>query len=120
MLKRLGTLLITVAMVATIFAGCGKKDTGNVTLKWILFNAKQKDAEMVEEAVNKELAKHMDNTKLEIVYETGLGSKWSMMMAAKEEYDIAWTGYTLNMGTALSDGTYMALGELVEKYAPNI
>lgn len=120
MLKRLGTLLVTVAMVATIFAGCGKKDTVNVTLKWILFNAKQKDAEMVEEAVNKELAKHMDNTKLEIVYETGLGSKWSMMMAAKEEYDIAWTGYTLNMNTALADGTYMALSDLVDKYAPNI
>ena len=71
MLKRLGTLLVTVAMVATIFAGCGKKDTGNVTLKWILFNAKQKDAEMVEEAVNKELAKHMDGAWSKMVYDDG-------------------------------------------------
>ena len=49
MLKKSLSLLLAVCMVAFVFAGCGKKvDTSKeVTLKWILFNAEQQDADVV-------------------------------------------------------------------------
>lgn len=122
MLKKSLSLLLAVCMVAFVFAGCGKKvDTSKeVTLKWILFNAEQQDADVVEKEFNKQLEKFIPNTKLDIVFDTGIGSKWSMLMAAKEEYDIAWTGYTLGMSGALNDGTYMPLNDLVKDYGPAI
>lgn len=122
MLKRWFTAILSVVMLVTAFAGCGKKaDTSKeVTLKWILFNAEQKDADMVEKEFNEKLEKLLPNTKLEIVYETSLGSKWSMLMAAKEEYDIAWTGYTLDMNQEVNSGTYSPLNDLVADYGPHI
>ena len=97
MFKKLLSTALAALMIVACFAGCkGKADTSKeVTLKWILFNAQQKDSELVQEEFNKQLKSLLPNTKVEIVYETALGSKWSMLMAAKEEYDIAWTGYTI-------------------------
>ncbi len=122
MLKKLLSAVLAALLTATCFAGCkGKADTSKeVTLKWILFNAQQKDSELVQEEFNKQLKSLLPNTKVEIVYETALGSKWSMLMAAKEEYDIAWTGYTLDMNEAVNSGTYMKLNDLVNDYGPNI
>lgn len=122
MLKKLLSSLLAVSLLALVFAGCGKRaDTSSqVTLKWILFNAEQQDADLVEKEFNKQLEKLIPNTKLDVIYDTGIGSKWSMLMAAKEEYDIAWTGYTLGMSGALNDGTYMPLNDLVEEYGPAI
>ena len=122
MFKKLLSTALAALMIVACFAGCkGKADTSKeVTLKWILFNAQQKDSELVQEEFNKQLKSLLPNTKVEIVYETALGSKWSMLMAAKEEYDIAWTGYTLDMDEAVNSGTYMKLNDLVKDYGPNI
>ena len=122
MLKKVLSAVLVLLLCLSAFAGCGSEaDTSKqVTLKWILFNAEQKDAQVVLKEVNKQLETLLPNTQLEIIYETSLGSKWSMLMAAKEEYDIAWTGYTLDMNDAVNGGTYTALNDLVEEYAPNI
>lgn len=122
MLKKCLALLSAVFVFAASLAGCGNKvdNSKEVTLKWILPTAHQKDTDTVMEKFNEQLSKLLPNTKLEMVFETSLGDKWSMLMAAKEEYDIAWAGYQMDMNDAVNNGTYMKLNDLVKEYGPNI
>lgn len=122
MLKKWFAIVLSLVTLLSVLSGCGKKVDASkeVTLKWILFNNEQKDSAAVGAEFNKQLAKLLPNTKLEVVYQPSIGSKWSMLMAAKEEYDIAWSGYTLDMNEAVNSGTYTPLNDLVKDYGPHI
>lgn len=123
MRKRIACIVFCLLMVASVFAGCGDKGADmskEVTLKWVIQQGEQKDANEVLGLINDKLGELLPNTKLEFVWEPNMASKWSMWMAAKTKYDLAWTGYTFDMMSECLNDSYTDLTDLVEEYGPNI
>ena len=125
MKKLINTVLAAMLVLATTVGLCscgGKVDTSKqVTLKWIINFEEQSDMKKVMEKFNSVLSEKLPNTKLELVcagYD--MASKWSMYMSAGESYDICWTGYDFDIESEIKKGSYQPLGDLVNKYAPNI
>lgn len=123
MRKRIACIVFCLLMVLSVFAGCGDKGADmskEVTLKWVIQQGEQKDANEVLGLINDKLGELLPNTKLEFVWEPNMASKWSMWMAAKTKYDLAWTGYTFDMMSECLNDSYTDLTDLVEEYGPNI
>ena len=122
MKKRIVTLLIALAMLATCFAGCEKKTAGGdglYTVDWyFVCNEVPKDLDSVEAKVN-EYLKDKIGAKLKMHYLTWsqYEEKLNMMNAGGEKYDICWTcgdSYKLNVAKR----AYLETNDLMDKYAP--
>ncbi len=122
-MKKIVSMLLLIAMMAALFAGCGgnSADTSKqVNLKWAINWTEQKDADKVQALVNEKLKDLLPNTTIEFVWEPTIDTKWSLWMASKAEYDLAYRGYTTDMLVEYEAGTYTQLDDLVEEYAPHI
>lgn len=124
MMKKILCLALALLMLVGIFAGCGEKKTGDdggeVTLKWVMPWYMQDDYDLVSEEINKKLGELMPNTKLELILDMSMASKWSLWMAGRTPFDIALSQYTNDLGTEINKNAYLPLDDLIEQYAPTI
>ncbi len=119
--------LTLVAASVLSFAGC-KKENGaspdkEVTLKWILSGSgKQLDSDEVWNLFNEKLKEKLPNTKVEFenISTSDYAEKWKLIAASREEVDMAWQGWMIDYEQEVKNGSYLALDELMEKYAPNL
>lgn len=119
MLKKVLSITLSVLMLVSVMscmAGCGEKST---TVKWAISWFGQKDEGKVLEVFNKRLEKLLPGVQLEFIEFNS--EKWTQQMAAGEAMDIAWTGYRVNMDAEITNGSYMALNDLITKEkTPNL
>lgn len=149
-MKKALALILTLAMLVCVFAGCGKQteqaletstaattetaqpaeeteavstELEPVTLKWYYVGDEMEGSADVLKAFNKKLADVLPNTTLEIVYVgsyTPYFEQWPLLLAGGEEMDIAWEGWGTNLAQDAEDGNVLPLSELMNKYAPNL
>lgn len=128
-MKKLISIMAVIALVATVFAGCGgkkktevAKDDPNkqVTLTVAIPFGKQKDSDAVQTEINKKLEKLLPNTKIELMLEASMAEKWPLWMSTQKSIDIAHSGYVTVLENEILNKTYEPLNDLVSEYAPNI
>jgi len=122
-MKRILALAICILLAVCLFAGCGGGGADpdkNVTLVWAMSSSKQEDFDKVNEKIQEKLAELLPNTKLELMLDTSMASKWSLWMAGGEVIDIAHAGYVTDIQTEINAESYMPLDDLIEEYAPTI
>ena len=118
-MKKLLAVILCAFMVFSLCACTGNGSTGKKVIKWYTVTGDQKDQDAVFEKFNEELGELMTGVEVEF-YRGELTDKWASWMAAGEQIDIAWTGYSFNMVDQILKKSYQPLDELIEKYAPNI
>lgn len=121
-MKKLFAFLLCVVLVLS-FTACGSKnesDSDQVTLKMMLGSYEQNDHQKVEDKINERLKTLFPNTKLDIMYDISMGSRWSLYMAGEEVIDIADSGYHTSLATEIAADSYLPLNDLINDYAPNI
>ena len=120
-----GALVLSVAL-SSFLAGCGKKggDDPNeqVTLKWVYMGDKKQDTEKVWAAFNEKLKEYLPNTQVEFEVIPGAeyAEKWKLKAAAREEIDIAWTGYTSTYVDEIANGSFMDITDLLDEYGKDV
>ena len=122
-MKKLLALVMALMLIVCVFAGCGGGgDDGSteVTLKWAIGQSEQPDYPTVMEAVNKELETLLPNTKLELMLDAQLGTKWSLWMAGGTAIDLVHSGCYTDLYTEIAKHSYFGLNDLIKEYAPNI
>lgn len=123
MFKKIVAAVLAGMLICVSFAGCGSsKDDGSeqVNVTWVINQDKQADTDVVEKEINNKLAELLPNTTLEIVHSPKMFDKWSMWMAAKQSYDIAYQGFQCDMLSEVYKDSYIELDDLIDQYAPNI
>jgi putative aldouronate transport system substrate-binding protein len=130
-IKKLGrtlALVLALCMVFAAFVGCGKKEktfeasTDEVTLKWVMGGVgKLPDSDAVWAEFNKELQKLLPNTtvEFEVIPYSEFAEKWNLMAASREQVDIVWAGYMLDLKEEVRKGSFMELDALME-FAPDV
>lgn len=93
-----------------------------VTLKWLLMGTEQKDSNAVWAKYNEELQKVLPNTTVnfQLVASSEYAKKWQLLAASGEDLDLAWTGWLIDYNSEISKGAYIALDDLIDKYAPDM
>lgn len=142
-LRKFAVVAVALSVAASVaFAGCGKsggestqtvttqKETTKqveapkqVNLKWVLGGpGKQQDSDKVWEEFNKKLQEKLPNTTVEfdVIPFSEYGEKWKLMAASGDEIDLAWTGWMIGYVDEVGKGAYIALDDLIDKYAPDI
>lgn len=66
-MKRLLSAVLTVLMLATVFAGCGGSNSGKVELVWASYSRQLEDSKMVLGEFNKQLAEVLPNTSIKMI-----------------------------------------------------
>jgi putative aldouronate transport system substrate-binding protein len=128
--KKIISAIVLLALLASLgLSGCKKESVSNssknkpVNLTWVMQGDKQKNSDAVWAEFNKKLAQKLPNTTLtiEMVPSNSYADKIQMMIAANENYDIMWAsdwcGAYLDK---VNGGAFMAIGDLLDKYAPHI
>lgn len=124
-IKRVATLMLSVVMVAGICAcvpGCGgskvqprRKDGEKVTIKWDVGYNDQEDTEKVLKAVNEKL-QNFERTKGITLELTSVNPEnYVQQMAAGDEMDIVWTGYSYKMAEVVESNGYLPLNDYITK-----
>ncbi len=122
-MKKLLALIMALMLVVCVFAGCGgggDDGSSEVILKWAIGQSEQPDTPKVLEEFNKQLANYLPNTKLELILDAQIASKWSLWMAGGTAIDIAHAGYHTDLYSEIAKHSYMPLNDLVKEYGPNI
>lgn len=127
MKNRIVLLLCVAALLLpalSVFAS-GKTETAKqqVNLKWVFFkDGKNKDDALVHAEFNKQLAKYMPNTTVELdaIPYAEYKEKYSLMMAAQENVDLVWTGYLFDVDEEINKGAYLPLNKLLTENAPKL
>lgn len=115
-LAKLAVLSVVCAVVALMFSSCKKPEENSnktVTLKWATAWYGQKDEAKVLEQVNKKLETLLPGVKIEFIEFNA--NTWTQKMAAKEQVDIAFTGYLVNMEAELKNRVYTPLNDYITK-----
>ncbi len=129
--KKLVSLGLAGLMLCSAFTGCGKDGTNGadvakddpdkeVTLVVAMPDGKQKDADAVVEAINKELETLLPNTKIEMLFDGSMADKWSLWMSTKKKIDLAHSGYATVLEDEVRKESYLALDDYIEEYAPTL
>ncbi len=123
-MKRITCLIMAVLMIGAIFAGCGGGTAADpdksVTLTWVMSETEGSEMDKVVGKANEMLETLLPNTKIELVLDNSMASKWSLWMAGGKIFDIAHSGFSTDLQTEINNGAYMALDELIDEYAPTI
>lgn len=122
---RLLAAVTCLSLVLGSAAGCGKKAnntiaeddaSSQVQLKWVLGGLGQlKDSQTVWEEFNKKLSDYLPNTTVsfEVIPYSDYAEKWRLMSASKEQTDLVWVGWMLNLYEEAQKGSLMALDDLI-------
>lgn len=123
-MKKIVSLLLIAVLVISLLAGCGGKefsDSGeDVTLKWVIPMDSQTDLSLVQDKINEVLPKYLPNTQLELVCDGAMEEKWSLWIAGKTSFDIACSGFAMDLFTEIQKKSFVALNDLIDEYAPTI
>ena len=127
-MKKILALLLAVLMVASLFAGCGSKDTGTKaatdeipTLKWVTVGSgmpSNYDAwkANMDKYLEEKIGAHID---IEVVGWGDWDTRRNMIVSTNEPYDIMFT----NNGTFYNDvamGAFADISGLLEANAPKL
>ena len=118
---------MAIVLLVSCFAGCGGKSGGKftddeskeVTLRFVFDFSPQKDLSLVNDELNKLVAKKLPNTKLEIICDS-LSDKWQLWMAGDTSFDIASFGLNLSLLEEITKNSFIELDELIDTYAPTV
>lgn len=126
-MKRLLAVLLTLVMAFGV-AGCNgnsnKKgaDSGKVpTLTWYVPGDPQNDIDEINQAAS-EITREKIGANIEIKFiDTGAyKERISMNMASSAEFDLCFIGYLYPYSDAVNMGGLLEIGDLLEKYAPDL
>ncbi|MDO4742468.1 MAG: hypothetical protein Q4B04_00325 [bacterium] len=125
MVKRLFALVLVLVLALSVSACGGTKLASleddpdkKVELVWATTHLGHQDDEIVWKQFNKNLQKLLPNTTVDFIELNA--ENWSNWMAAKKQIDIAWTGYSFDMKSLITNRSYLGLNKLIDMYAPNI
>lgn len=132
--KRVLSIVLAVIMLVGVCAcvpGCGggskiqerRKDGEKVTITWDVgsFCCDQTDTEAVMKVVNEKLQQFEQTKGLEIKLVGVNPANYIQQMAAGEEMDIVWSGYSYNMTEVILSNGYLPLNDYITKEDyPNI
>ena len=109
----------------TVAAATTQAETGQkpVTLNyWIIGPGKQKDSDEVWAEYNKEVQKYLPHVTVNISVIDGdvYKDNWARAMAAREQVDLAWTGWLINKQEEANKGSIMPLDDLLNEYGQHI
>ncbi len=125
-IKRTVSVFLALSMITGICAclpGCSgsggikerRKDGEELTITWDVGYEDQKDTKAVFEVINKKL-QQFDRTKgLTIKPIQIKPANYIQQMAAGEEMDIVWTGYSYNMTEMILSDAYLPLNDYITK-----
>lgn len=130
---KLTTVLISVLMISSIFAGCGAKDNSKdvinkegealkeVTLKFYMFGDKKAETDNVWNKISEQYKDKL-NVKFDINFIPGsdYAQKLTVMAASGDTWDMNFDGDWLSYYQMINKGAYMDLTELLPKYAPDL
>lgn len=122
MLKRAGLLFLCFLVASTMLMGCKKEQNveSNDKLLWYARINKQTANEEVFQKAN-EMAKEKLGIGLDIVALEDYDTKIQVINASGEDYDIVYTSGTINnYYKNVGDENFLALDELLPKYAPKL
>ncbi len=127
MFKRGLLVVLSILLVITSLAGCGSKETSAddvVTLKWMLPSGHyslEAEAE-VEALFNEKLAEELPGIQVELekVPFSDYAQRYQLALAAKEEIDMVWSGYLLSYVTEATNGSFLALDDLIKEYGQDM
>lgn len=110
--------LSVMMLMSGCMQGSSQSDGGSkeTKLKWVMGGVGQlKDSELVWDQFNQKLKEHMPNTSVEfeVIPYADFAEKWRLMSASKEEVDLVWVGWMLNLYEEAQKGSLMALDELL-------
>lgn len=115
-MKRILALMLCL-VIALSFAGCNKKEKDDVpTLTWYVHADAQSDVASVMEEVNKITVPAIGaKVDIKFIEQAAYEEKMQMMMAAKTEFDLCFTGYVNQYKNAVKRGGLLQIDELLEK-----
>lgn len=94
------------------------KSGENITLKYVMAGpGRQKDSKLVNEKFNEKLHEYLPNVNVdfEVIEMANYKQDFLLKQTGKEQVDIA-NVYGLNFNEEVSNGTFIAIDELLEKY----
>lgn len=122
-IKKITSILMLTVMFGSILTSCADKQakkSGTTELLWYVVGSPQKDMQLVNDEVNKQLEEKA-NLKVTIkmldwnTYE----QKMNMIISTKEKFDMCWTSpQTNNYYSNITKNAFMPLDDLLSKYAP--
>ena len=122
-----GLLLVMAILLVTSLVGCGSTKTSGedvVTLKWLIPSSHyslEAEAE-VEALFNEKLAEELPGIQVELekVPFSDYAQRYQLALAAKEEIDIVWSGYLLSYVTEATNGSFLALDDLIKEHGQDM
>ena len=123
------SLLLALAMVASMFVACNNNNGGNntddngekesITLTWYIFGSEPSNAKNVINKLN-ELSEKAVKTSVDLKFETD-GDKSSTMFATGGDYDLAFTcSWYANYLTNAQAGAFYDITDMVKTAAPEL
>ena len=125
-MKKLISVWIAAAMMLSLF-GCSKptvSDEGGeeiTSLKIYQIGSKPDDWEQVAAAFNEKAKADIGvTTEWEFISAGAYTEKLNVIMAAGQEFDVCFTGFANPIASAVNNGAFLALDDLIEQHAPGL
>lgn len=123
-MKKLIAAILCAALLPCI-CGCEKEEavTGNdvPTLKNYQIGAKPEGWDAVLDEFNKKTEAAIGaKTQWEFISTGSYSEKMNVIMAAGEEFDVCYTGFVNPIASAVNNGAFMPLDDLMKEHAPNL
>ncbi len=116
--------MILAATTVVSMCACSKntaKDDETERLTWYINSNPLNDLSLVNEKVNEITKEKLNvNVDLKLIDDGSFSERLRMYMATGEKFDLCFTGYVNNYLTAVKNGAFLELDELVEKEAPKL
>ena len=123
-MKKVICLFLALLMLTGVLTACGGGTSADpdkaVTLTWVLPEGEGTETDKIVEKANGMLQTLLPNTKIELIMDSSMASKWSLWMAGGKIFDIAHAGFATDIQTEINNGAYTELDDLIENYAPTI
>lgn len=123
-MKKVIAMLLCIAVLFG-FSGCKDQTTveeGVVpTLKIYQIGSKPDGWEEVLAAFNEKASKDIGvETSWEFISTGSYSEKLNVIMASAEEFDVCYTGFVNPIASAVNNGAFLELNDLMDKYAPDL
>lgn len=125
-------LLVTVILTTTLIMGWNQKEetqinveqeTENITLNWMIYGERYKEADVVFAEFNKRLQEYLPGVQVEfeVVDKDEYQERWDMKMAIGERVDLAWFGNdVMNYTEEVRKGSFMVLDYLLKTHGASL
>lgn len=123
-MRKLIAILLCIAVLFG-FCACKKETTSEngviPTLKIYQIGNKPEGWEEVLAAFNEKTLQDIGvKTEWEFISTGSYSEKLNVIMAAGEEFDVCYTGFVNPIASAVNNGAFLALNDLMDEYAPDL